>query len=760
MTRSMKKLFGVAFTAGAATIHYLYLSRVPLSGLLTLLGLPLLAIGPGRRLLLGAYDLRNWRQSLFVGLTYGLVAGSIFFTARLVMSLCTKRFRLVISDQVQRRVVWPWLGAIGVALVLNIVTVMRASKPGPIYATEIGGAMLGGLLFAVAVAYKIGTISEKMADNAFYRAAVWLGVKAELQKQRGYLRLRSPNSSEASKNPNDWDYEDGQARAIAYTLLAFGAYLVITAQAIPPLAALMLLLSLAVLLLTGVTFFWDRYRMPLFVILVAYLWLMGFCRKADHYYQLWSSPKTDSELSPAEVVGRATQQRIPLVVVAAAGGGIQSAAWTTSVLDQLDKQLKIDGEHDFPKSVRLISGVSGGSVGEMFYAKTFDESPPNFDHSFQAACTSGLGPAVRGLLRQDLLRAIAPFFVTDIWNDRGRALERAWCNHFDNAFKPSQTLRDATLSSWGRDALALTRPALVFNATIVESGERLAISTVPKRQTLVGETEFTDRYHADIAISTAARLSATFPFVSPADRPAVVDKATRSCRMASATEWQSIFPYGGSQHHVVDGGYYENSGLVGAIEWLDEALTHLTNKTTNPKNYPIPKNVLLLEVDGFERPYDTEDPNLPTPEEDSGTARGDDIAHGEIYNLESPLMTVINVRGSGQRSFARRLLRMFQRRWQLQNVNVRDVRIFFEVQDPENREESVNPTQLVKAMAGKKPAGWFYIGVDPGKEPLSWHLRPSEMKELAKSWIGFSNTSSPDSYATIHDFFKTAYENP
>ena len=620
--------------------------------------------------------------------------------------------------------------------------------------------MFGALLLATAVAYKIGTISDKMGDNPFYRAAVWLGGKVGLQKQRGYLRLRSPNVPEATKNPDDWDYEDGQARAVIYTLLVLGAYLVITAQAIPPLATLMLLLSLALLVLTAITFFWDRYRLPLLAILVVSLWLMGFVRKADHYYQLWSCPKVDPELSPAEVVGRATQQRIPLVIVAAAGGGIQSAAWTTSVLDQLGQQLAKDGGYNFPRSVRLISGVSGGSVGEMFYAKTFDESPPNFDHSFQAACTSGLGPAIRGLLRQDLLRTIAPFFVIDICDDRGRALEQAWSRHYDNAFKPSQTLRSATLSAWGRDALALTRPALVFNATIVETGERLAISTVPKRQTLVGETEFTDRYHADIAITTAARLSATFPFVSPADRPAVVDKATRSCRLASATEWQSIFPYGGSQHHVVDGGYYENSGLVGAIEWVDEALTHLTNKTTNPTNYPVPQHVLLLEVDGFERPYDTEDPNLPMPEDKSSAAREEDVAHGAIYNLESPLMTVMNVRGSGQRSFARRLLRMFQRRWQLQNVDIRDVRIFFEVQEPENREEGVSSAQVAKAMIGKKRAGRFYIGVDPGKEPLSWHLRPNEIKELAKTWIGFSDTSSPDSYATIRDFFKTASENP
>ena len=176
----------------------------------------------------------------------------------------------------------------------------------------------------------------------------------------------------------------------------------------------MLLLSLWVLVLAGVTFFWDRYRLPLLVILLVYFWLAGFSIKADHYYRVWTRPSPDPELTPGEIIGRAAQQHRPIVVVAAGGGGIQSAAWTTSVLDQLGKRLKADsgGAYDLPHSIRLISGVSGGSVGGMFYAECFNESEPDFSHSFQAACSSSLGPTIRGLLRQDLWRALMPFLVT------------------------------------------------------------------------------------------------------------------------------------------------------------------------------------------------------------------------------------------------------------------------------------------------------------------------------------------------------------
>ena len=57
----------------------------------------------------------------------------------------------------------------------------------------------------------------------------------------------------------------------------------------------------------------------------------------------------------------------------------------------------------------------------------------------------------------------------------------------------------------------------------------------------------------DIAIATAARLSAAFPFVSPAARP-----KPRSTRLQP-------FPQGAENLHLVDGGYFDNSGSWSAF---------------------------------------------------------------------------------------------------------------------------------------------------------------------------------------------------
>ena len=82
----------------------------------------------------------------------------------------------------------------------------------------------------------------------------------------------------------------------------------------------------------------------------------------------------------------------------------------------------------------------------------------------------------------------------------------------------------------------------------------------------------------------------------------MVKQNTSVCRAVSPP------PCGGGDQHLVDGGYYENSGVVGAIEWIDDALTDLTNPAKNPKQYPVPRDILLLAIDAFERPTDPEDP--------------------------------------------------------------------------------------------------------------------------------------------------------
>ena len=65
-----------------------------------------------------------------------------------------------------------------------------------------------------------------------------------------------------------------------------------------------------------------------------------------------------------------------LVVVTCPGGGIHAAAWASFVLDQLS-----DEYPEFRKSLCIVSGVSGGSVGSyLFIANEFQAEPVSYTH--------------------------------------------------------------------------------------------------------------------------------------------------------------------------------------------------------------------------------------------------------------------------------------------------------------------------------------------------------------------------------------------
>ena len=119
--------------------------------------------------------------------------------------------------------------------------------------------------------------------------------------------------------------------------------------------------------------------------------------------------------------GCTTAGNVPVLYVAAAGGGIRAAYWTTRVLEELSLQLS----RDFDCSLFALSGVSGGSLGVAAYVAV------NRDHGvtrveaaastpgdagaaatpYRASRTLGqdfLSPAVAGLLFYDALQRVIP----------------------------------------------------------------------------------------------------------------------------------------------------------------------------------------------------------------------------------------------------------------------------------------------------------------------------------------------------------------
>lgn len=264
---------------------------------------------------------------------------------------------------------------------------------------------------------------------------------------------------------------------------------------------------------------------------------------------------------PADYVRKFDGRPYPIYVVAAQGGGMYAANLSGLTLARLYDRCPALRHHVF-----AVSGVSGGSIGAGYFAALLGEAA---DRLTRDTCTvdtpaGGVGPLetqMEKLLQADLLAPVAASFLfPDLLQrlipypieafDRARAfeagVEQAWAAIFPSARNP---LREAFWRHWKPDGAA---PMLFLNATVADTGQQVPIApinlnTVPNYfirdlKTLRERAGLPD--DQDVPLSTAMSLSARFPLVMPAG---LVRSSTKTLRL-------------------VDGGYFENSGVETAQE--------------------------------------------------------------------------------------------------------------------------------------------------------------------------------------------------
>jgi hypothetical protein len=348
-----------------------------------------------------------------------------------------------------------------------------------------------------------------------------------------------------------------------------------------------------------VEYFLDFVQPGLALILVALVYMGGLSRYGQRFPRLDRlydadrlvhladyDPARSADLLPPESIAfceqargpyRAGQKR-PLVVVCVSGGGLRAAAWTTAVLHQLEQTF---ARHvppiDFPCHIRLITGASGGMVGAGYYVANLSDPPETpfrrtesfFNDQYRRLTDDCLSPLVHALTYRDLRSVFSPFGQP---YDRGHALEEAWTRNLGGALDLSfDRLKAGEAAGW--------RPSLVYAPMLVEDGRRLLISnldlrgvasndgailqphrdpqadpSLPLRKQLNRFShesyEFFRLFTAPdvrrtFAVATAARMSASFPYVSPSPTLPTVPR-----------------------RRVVDAGYYDNDGVSLAASWL------------------------------------------------------------------------------------------------------------------------------------------------------------------------------------------------
>lgn len=293
----------------------------------------------------------------------------------------------------------------------------------------------------------------------------------------------------------------------------------------------------------------------------------------------------------------------PLVVIAVSGGGMRSAAWTFTVLRTLEERFAEQGV-DFPAHVRIITGASGGMLGAAYYVATLPACRPVTDPGYRANRKKQLDDLYTELTSDDLTALVKQQVYEDVPNlfspwparhDRGKELERVWSRNLRGVL-------DVPIGQLRADEKAGRRPSLVFTPMMIEDGRRLIVSNLDLRRTithegnLLLEDDIKENYdpfkvpcHSrdaielfrlfpesskDVRLSTAVRMSASFPIFSPAVSLPVSPR-----------------------RRIVDAGYYDNYGVSLAAAWLisSDAKSWIVSHASK---------VLLIQIrDGVDQPW-------------------------------------------------------------------------------------------------------------------------------------------------------------
>jgi Patatin-like phospholipase len=672
------------------SVKWLFLCEVQWISAAFLVALPILAWTSERALLLGAYEIETWQQGFVLGLLLTLGAVSIFWTGRLELGLSGARLHEPIGD--------PFFGnVLGVLLLVagvlsNLIVTHAASKPRGVHtwrATDWG--MLFGVLAGIGCFIVVQAIVGKAVG--FVLSTLLRDLIPLIQSCRNYL---SPQFTDGYiGRGGNLVAESGHLGAVLLLVVSAIPYLILRKRTLSPLCSIVLLTIVLVWLLSGLAFFFQVFRIPTLIPLLVWLWLSSRHPKSDHFYEVGGNPRPNNPANIRFLESDNSEGRI--IVVAASGGGIQAAAWTAKVLAELKTEFDKDGQGPFQNSLRAVSGVSGGSVGLMYYLACQASDTP-VALAAKAAMESSLGEVTHAIAYDDLFRAFLPFCVKNVYRDRGKALVDAWVSNGLNAggHNYEKMLKEATLNKWIKATAEGKLPAIILNSTIVEKGQRLAFSTVPTLSGSEGSIEFTTLYpQYDIPVSTATRLSAAFTFVSPAARPALPEREKELRRIFSAppTRSQDSDDHGSDNLHLVDGGYLDNSGITALVSLLHEKTLELYG--TAPRK--LPKKILVLLINSFPAP----------PEQYVKPHRG------TFFQMWAPLLTLLTVRGAAHDAMAQRELSLF--RETLKNLNGIELSwIDFRFREAVRRSGDDE--------AAQEPP------------PLSWHLTKRQKSAIVNAW--------------------------
>ena len=462
------------------------------------------------------------------------------------------------------------------------VLVMRAFET--VVGSVLGVGMLLPFTFRI---FGRGALDEATREQVFLCTGAWACIAAAwtlyfwVYHRREIASARSKASPESAERPVAAPVGGIDANAIPRDLrrkfwiaaaVSLACLVVLAASPVSlgrrlgPLSILAIFTANTVFLGSVMVWIFARYRVPIVRIGLGLAVLFGLWNEnhdvrpvKDARPELVARRPTIEQHFAQWIAARrsADAGTIPIVLVAAAGGGLRASYWTAAALAAAQ-----DRDSSFVRHVFAISGVSGGSLGAAMFtalardaAGRADTLPCAREQTSDSGSTGAvagaytrcvrrfmgddfLSPVLSMMVAPDLAQRFLPMSIQSF--DRSRGLEDSWIASYRDA-TGKNTMEEGLLALTPDSVSQVNLPSLFLNSTHVESGRRYIAASVRTEPSLLDQRDVIGLLDSDLPLASAVHNSARFTYVSPAGHLTKHD--------------------GREYGRVVDGGYFENSGL-------------------------------------------------------------------------------------------------------------------------------------------------------------------------------------------------------
>lgn len=780
----LKRLIGGLEMLGN-TVRWIFLLRVPFFSSLMVLGLPFAVLtktGPSS-LIEGAYDTSGYVGFGFLVLTLSFLVGCFFAITEGIEKCAPERYKL--TPEASNFPKWlrtalGFLYYIGPVCSVAVCLHLAFSGDGTLWSTRAIRYLIAGCLGIVvpAALHRLthNWVSPGRMDGRF-PLRLLLDLFAVMGEGYHGMYLVADNSGKSPEKPIDLGRL--HVRMTVFAALSLTGFLILAipdCQNCPAALYVLLALLASSWILGAVCFFWDRFRVPLLTVTALWVMILSMVWRNDYTFsvkRVKSGRDGPCDLPDAGQVlglpslsrrsgdppylglrpgpGQGSTPSLGPVGVAAVGGGIHSGAWAVEVLTRLQE---LDGCSAFPDKITALSGTSGGAYGAMLYAHAM--YPYRHDRADKVEKLQKLREVVQASSLSAVVKELTYHDLAGYWlplsgnGDRGSAMGRAWVKNAEQAWgRPgtpgaggtdldreiSKPLDEQTLWDWAIELRAGKMPAVLFTSGTEETGRPIVFGNskvfdwnfnakqagVKERQDSPAPVEGYPLCTVDVV--TGARLSAAFPWVSPAAMP-------------KSEDGLPLRRY----EHQLDGGYYDNYGLLALNRWMDEGLNATLPPRRRSEGGARPSDCELAWVeDGAIRRILFIQIRYLTPFEEPISAK-----KGFFSQLIAPLRGLYNARVAGQRLRADEQFQLFSSYWKLRNVIVENVVFEYGAGDPSctdkiKKEGVDNYIDKLLGMADQEGLTAMQEGDEkafrkqetkqekqearsPVSSPLSWHL--------------------------------------